>query len=355
MRAMRSDYMHWAKFKRPVRFALTGSEVPHFRMDRLDVGIADLDMDGASHPRYAPLRERIAQRYGVNLDNVVAADGTSMANFLAMAALISPGDEVLIEHPTYDPILGAASFLGGSIKRFERKPADAFRLDPAQVERDLNPKTRLIVITNLHNPSGNLAKEPELRALGELAAGAGARVLIDEVYLDAAGRPSAVHLGPQFVCTNSLTKVYGLSGLRCGWVLAEPELAERMWRLNDLFGVNQAHQAERLACLAFDRLAQVIGDNPALLERNRQIFNEFIRVRIDVECAPVEYGLTAFVYWSGGDTQRLDDHLRERYDTAVVPGRWFEMPDYFRVGFALPTGDLEEGLARVGKALDDLR
>jgi hypothetical protein len=87
-RIMQSDYMHWAKFKRPVRFALTASEVPHFRMDRLPLSIAELDLDGASHPRYAPLREAIARRYAVATDQVVAADGTSMANFLAMAALL---------------------------------------------------------------------------------------------------------------------------------------------------------------------------------------------------------------------------------------------------------------------------
>jgi hypothetical protein len=351
---MQSNYMHWAKFKRPVRYALTGSEVPHFHMDRLGVSIADLDMDGASHPRYRPLRERIAARYGVHVENVVSADGTSMANFVAMARLISPGDDVLIERPSYDPILGAASFLGAAIKRFERKSADAFRLDPAAVESQLTPKTRLIVITNLHNPSGNLAQEAELRAVGELARSVGARVLVDEVYLDAAGRPSAVHLGPEFVCTNSLTKVYGLSGLRCGWILAEPELAECMWRLNDLFGVNQAHQAERLACIAFDRIDEVIGDNPSLLERNRDRFNAFIGSRNDVDCEPAQYGLTAFVQWSGGDTQRLDDHLRERHDTAVVAGRWFEMVDHFRVGFAIPTEDFEEGLSRLDYALDEL-
>src|ERR1043166_6797361 len=120
MRSMQSDYMHWAKFKRPVRFALTGSEVPHFHMDLLEVGIDDLELDGASHPRYRQLRERIAERYGVGVDHVVAADGTSMANFLAMATLIEPGDEVLLEHPTYEPLLGAASLLGATIRRFER-------------------------------------------------------------------------------------------------------------------------------------------------------------------------------------------------------------------------------------------
>ncbi|HEX8839467.1 MAG TPA: pyridoxal phosphate-dependent aminotransferase, partial [Sphingomicrobium sp.] len=300
MRTMKSDYMHWAKFKPAVRYPLTGSEVPHFRMDSLPLSIADLDMDGASHPRYQPLRERIAARYGVGVDRVVSADGTSMANFLAMATLISPGDEVLVEHPTYELLLGAASFLGARITRFDRKPAEAFRLDPAAVEQALTPRTRLIVITNLHNPSSVLAEEAELRAIGDLAAQVGARVLVDEVYLDAAVPPrrSSVHLGPEFVATNSLTKAYGLSGLRCGWILAEPELAERMWRLNDLFGVNQAHQAERLACIVLDNIDQVIGDMPAVLSRNRDLFNAFIKGREDLACAPAEHGITAFPRWT---------------------------------------------------------
>lgn len=350
-RAMQSDYMHWAKFKAPVRYALTTSEVPHFRMDSLPLGVADLDLDGASHPRYAPLRERIAARYGVAVEQVVAADGTSMANFLAMATLIEPGDEVLVEHPTYSLLLEATSFLGANLTRFERKAAGAFRLDPGLVQSAMSDRTKLIVLTNLHNPSGELAGEPELRAIGDL----GARVLVDEVYLDVANQRSAIHLGPQFVCTNSLTKVYGLSGLRCGWILAEPDLAERMWRLNDLMGVNQAHQAERLACLAFDHIHDVIGDVPSMLDRNRQAFNDFIAGRGDLECAPAQHGITAFPRWSGGNTQRLDDHLREHHDTSVVPGRWFEMPDHFRVGFGLPTPDFEEALKRLGLGLDELR
>ena len=356
-RAMQSDYMHWAKFKPSVRYALTGSEVPHFRLDSLPIGIADLDLDGASHPRYAPLRERIARRYGVSIDQVVAADGTSMANFLAIATLIEPGDEVLVEQPTYELLLGAASFLGARIKRFERKASEAFRLDSAQVERALTNDTRLIVITNLHNPSGALATEAELRSVGDVAARVGARVLVDEVYLDAVvPQPrSAVHLGPAFVITNSLTKVYGLSGLRCGWVLSEPELAERMWRLNDLFAVNQAHPAERLACIAFDHLDDVIGDVPVMLGRNRDLFNDFVESRSDLECKPARHGITAFPRWAGGDTQRLDAHLRSHYDASFVPGRWFEMADHFRIGFGFASNEFAEALERLGRGLDDLK
>lgn len=356
-RVMQSGYMHWAKFKPEVAHSLTGSEVPHFRMDRLPLAIADLDMDGASHPRYRPLRERIAKRYEVPVDQVVAADGTSMANFLAMAALISPGDEVLIEHPTYELLLGAAQFLGARVERFKRKNEDAFRLDPSAIEQMLSKRTRLIILTNLHNPTSTLADEAELCAIAELARSVRARVLVDEVYLDSAvpRRRSAVHLGPEFISTNSLTKVYGLSGLRCGWILAEPQLAERMWRLNDLFGVNQAHQAERLACIALDQIDQVLGNTPAMLETNRALFNDFLSSRDDLTCPPCMHGITAFPRWQGGDTERLNSHLHERYDTAVVPGRWFEMPDHFRIGFGLIPEKFEQALARLGSGLDDLR
>ena len=123
--AMQSDYMHWAKSQTPVRYNLASSEVPHFRLDRL----------AARHRRPRPrwrqplplpaaAARRSRKRYGVAPDRVVTADGTSMANLLAMAALIAPGDEVLVEHPAYEPMVAAARFLGAEIKRFERQAGE---------------------------------------------------------------------------------------------------------------------------------------------------------------------------------------------------------------------------------------
>jgi aspartate/methionine/tyrosine aminotransferase len=128
-----------------------------------------------------------------------------------------------------------------------------------------------------------------------------------------------------------------------------------MWRLNDLFGVNQAHQAERLACVAFEHIDEVIGDNPEILAGNRQRWNAFVTSRDDLVCSPAEHGITAFPRWSGGETERLDALLRARYDTAVVPGRWFEMPHHFRVGFGLSASDFDAALNRLASALDELK
>jgi len=355
--AMQSDYMHWAKYQAPVRYSLSSSEVPHFRLDRLPLAIADLDLDGASHPRFAPLRQAIAERYGVTTEMVVTANGTSMANFLAMAAPIAPGDEVIFERPAYEPMLASARFLGASVAWAERRAEEGFRLDIDQLREVASDRTRLIALTNLHNPSSALTDADDLRAIGAIAERCGAHVLVDEVYLDSAvpPRPTSARLGPQFVVTNSLTKVYGLSGLRCGWILAEPELAERMWRLNDLFGVNNAHQAEILSCFAFDHLDEISAGTEKRLQSNRALFNTFIAGRGDVACMMAEHGITAFPLWAGGDTQRLDTLLRSKYDTSIVPGCWFDMPDRFRVGLGGDTNMLREALGRLGTALDELK
>ena len=355
--AMQSDYMHWFKYQRPVRYQLASSEVPHFRLDRLPLTIADLDLDGASHYRYAPLRQRIGNRYGVDPDSIVTANGASMANFLAMATLIRAGDEVIFEQPAYGPMLSAAQFLGANIKRVGRFSEEGFRLDLDRLEQLTSPRTKLIVVTNLHNPTGALTGLDDLGSIGVIAERCGAKVLVDEVYLDSAvpPRPTSALLGPQFVVTSSLTKVYGLSGLRCGWIFAEPDLAERMWRLNDLFGVNQPHQSEMLSCFAFDRLDEIAAGNAERLAANRAIFNDFVDARTDLECMPAEHGITVFPRWTGGDSEALHDLLRSKYDTSIVPGRWFDLPDHFRVGLGGDTVMLTEGLTRLGSALDELK
>jgi aspartate/methionine/tyrosine aminotransferase len=355
-RTLQSTYMHWAKTQPGVAYNLGSSEVPHFHMSRWDIDPAALELDGASRYRDPPLRAAIARKAGVAPEQVVMADGTSMANMLAMAALIGRGDEVVAETPVYEPMVASARFLGAEILSFTR-PAPDFRLDPDAVAAAMTARTRHILLTNLHNPSGALATEAELRAVGEIAAKAGAHVLVDEVYLDAAGTPqrSAVHLGAQFVATASLTKVYGLSGLRCGWILAAPELAEKIWRLNELFGVAQAHADERLSTIALDRLGEVAADTPALLARNRALANAFFAGRDDIGVAPLTGGITCFPRLLRGDVDALNAVLHERHDAAIVPGRFFGLADHFRLGFGQPTRVIEGGLERLGAALDQMR
>lgn len=357
-RVMSSEYMLWAKTRSQARFNLAASGLMNYPLAELPARLEDLELSGQSLYGYEPLQRALSEKCGVPAECVVAATGTSMANHLAMAALLEPGDEVLIEHPTYELLLSLARYLGAEVKRFERTFENGFRLDPAEVERRVTARTRLVVLTNLHNPSSALTGDGALAEVGEIARRVGARVLVDEVYLDAAfGRAggTAFGLGGHFVTTSSLTKVYGLSGLRCGWALAEPALAERLWRLNDLFGVIPAHAAERLSVVALDNLERIAARARRLLETNREVFNSFLRSRDDLEAAEHEFGTVSFPRVRGGGVEELCALLREKYETSVVPGKFFELPQHVRVGIGGDTAALSEGLDRLGRALDEVR
>jgi hypothetical protein len=352
-----SPYIEWAKLHSSSAFNLATSGVKHLSIGELGATIDDVELSGTSLYGYDPLLERVAAKLGVSPAQVVLAPGTSMANHLAMAALLRHGDEVLIERPTYDPLVWTAAYLGARVVRFDRRPEDGFRVDVDAVRRALTPRTRLVVVANLHNPSSVLTDQATLQALGEAAERVGAKVLVDEVYLDAVfdqTPPSCVHLGPTFVATSSLTKVYGLSGLRCGWIACQPQLAQRIWRLNDLFGVVPAHPAERLSVVALDRLPRILARTQALLTANRALLDRFLASRHDLDTVPTHFGTTVVPALRDGDVDRLCTMLRERYDTTVVPGRFFELPNHIRVGIGGDTEPLAQGLDRLGAALDDL-
>jgi len=355
-RTQASAYMLWAKTRSQARFNLASSGLMNYPLDELDVNISDIELSGPSWYGYEPLQQAIAAKCGVTTDCVVAATGTSMANHLVMAALLQPGDEVVIEQPTYELLVATAAYFGANIKRFTRPFARAWQVDIDELARHISKRTRLIVLTNLHNPTSAYVNEETLKTIGDLARHVGARVLVDEVYLDALfdDTPrSAFHLGAQFIVTNSLTKVYGLSGLRCGWILAEAELAGRLWRLNDLFGVIAAHPAERLSCVALAQLPRIAARARHLLDTNRATFNSFLATHTELEYAPHEHGTVAFPRWRGGDVDELCELLRDRYETTVVPGRFFDAPEHFRLGLGCEPATFAAGLERLAAALDE--
>jgi len=353
-----SDYMNWAKTRSHARFNLATSGLDNLTLNDLDVSLNDLELTGTSGYGYPPLLSAIAKRLGVESGSIVTATGTSLANHLAMAAVVNPGDEVLIEQPTYEPLLALARYLGAHIRRFPRRFEDDFAVQPGEIEKNISPVTRLIVITNHHNPSGVLTGEKILRAVAELAQRVNARVLVDEVYLESMfdqRPPTALHFGPQFLTTSSLTKAFGLSGLRCGWIVAEPGLAREIWLLNDLFGVNAAHPAERLSVCAFEQLEKISANGRTRLESNRALLNEFLDTRDDLETVRTNSGTIMFPRLQQGSSEQLCRLLREKYETSVVPGSYFEMPAHFRVGLGGDRATLTAGLQRLGAALDELR
>ncbi|HEX2078120.1 MAG TPA: aminotransferase class I/II-fold pyridoxal phosphate-dependent enzyme [Longimicrobium sp.] len=352
-----SEYLRWAKTRTPARFDLTSSGIPFLPLRQLPVTTRQLKLSGSGAYGWPPLRAAIAARYGVDAECVVEAMGTSMANHLVMAALLQRGDEVLIEHPAYEPLLAVARWLGARIRRFKRSPRDGFRVDAGRLAKQVGRRTRLIVLSNLHNPSSALVDDDTLRAVGEVAKEAKARVLVDEVYLDALWEPmprTAFRLGPHFVATNSLTKVYGLNGLRSGWILAEPELARRLWRMTELFNNHGVHAAELLSMSALRQLDVITLRSRGILDANTAALHAFYAARPDLDAMRHAHGTVSFPRLRRGSVDALCALLEERYETAVVPGRFFEMPDHFRIGLGVKPATFAAGLDRLGTALEEL-
>jgi aspartate/methionine/tyrosine aminotransferase len=349
-----SRYLAWAKLHSNARFNLAASGVLDYPLAELPVRIEDLEIGGTGPYGYQPLMERLAAKAGVPQECLVYTLGTSMANFVALTALVHPGDEVLIERPTYDPLLAILDQLGARVTRFERLVEHGFQLDLGELERKLTPETRLVILCNLHNPSAALTDETAMRQVGAMAAKVGARVLVDEVYLetlfDQSWR-SAFHLGPNFVITSSLTKAYGLSGIRCGWILAQPEIVRRMWQVVDFTYGSPVHPAELLAVIVLDNIDRVRNRARALLETNRALVNDFLAKHPQLDCEPSRFGTTVFPRLKLGRTCEFVQILRDQFETSVVPGEFFEQPQHFRIGFCRDTETVRGGLERMAAAL----
>ena len=249
---------------------------------------------------------------------------------------------------------------GASVVHFDRSWAKGFALDPYVVRTALTPRTKLIVLSNAHNPSGALASRDALEQVGIMAEAIGARVLVDEVYADAQHDDSpppmaAAHLGPVFVSTSSLTKAYGLAGLRCGWVLASPELSTRIRATRDIVDGSGAFPPEQLAVTAFAKLDELRARARAILSRNLALVEGALATHPRIEWLHPAAGTTAFPRIKGlDDTSTLVDRLIKEYDTVAVPGHFFQAPQHIRISFGGKTEIIAEGLARLDQALRTL-
>ncbi len=351
-----APYLTWAKHHPRARWDLTASGLAPCPIDELPGAREEMRIQVRSDDGYPPLLEAIAARYGVGTDRIATGGGAAGANFLALAALVRPGDHVLVESPGYDPLGGAAHLLGAEVHRFERAFEDGYALDPDRVAAALTPETRAIVVTNPHNPSGAYAEADALDEVARLARSVGARVLVDEVYLAALQgvdtTPSAVR-DDVFVSTNSLTKCFGLAGLRLGWVIADAEITERVRRARDVVDGNGPSPSESLAVVAFRHADHLLERARSILEPNGARLRAFVQGRDELAWVTPAGGAVAFPRLEGvDDTGAFADHALHAFDVGVVPGRFFGAPRHFRVAIGGDSDDVRGGLEALGRALD---
>jgi hypothetical protein len=356
-RVMQSDYMDFAKFGADARFNLATSGIANADLTDLGLTWDDLALHGPNAGGYEPLVAKVAGRFAVDPASVVmAGGGCSFANHLALAALVQRGDEVLVETPTYELLTSILGHLQADVRSFERRLDDAWRLDPERVAAAITPKTRLVVLTNLHNPTSAFADDSTIDAIAAAAAKVGAMVFVDEVYRELMfhdGRAeTSFRQDGNVIVTSSLTKAYGVTGLRCGWILAPAPLAQKMRRLNDLYGVHPPHIAERMAVVAFDRLHYLRARADALLAANRAAYRDILGGHLQLDQAVFDNGTTVFPRLLEGDGDAFFERLHSEFETSVVPGRFFGLQEHIRIGLGADAAMTRAGLERLAAALD---
>ncbi|HKX56686.1 MAG TPA: pyridoxal phosphate-dependent aminotransferase, partial [Xanthomonadales bacterium] len=273
-----------------------------------------------------------------------------------------PGDHVLVETPGFDLFEDIAHALNAHVDCFDRK-GERFEIDPDEIERRIQQNTRLVVLTNLHNPSGMLTNDEVLLQVARMAERHDIKVIVDEVYGDYVGpkaRPhSAAQLSPHLISVSSLTKIYGLSTLRCGWIVATPEVLAPVRALNDQFEFGVSKLAHAVAALVMENSTAFDAYWHSVMDVARPIMQKYFatwKAAGLVSGELPEYGCIAFPRLAGiDDTQSFSNWLADRYGVIVVPGELFRAPGHVRIGFALPQQELEQALAHFTEGLKEYR
>ena len=341
-----------------VRLNISYSNVKGFKLGEFHKALPkDLDLNWTDERGPPELRRLIARRCGVKADRVLVTTGATEANFLANAALIQPGDHVIVDAPTYSPLRDCAMGLGGRVVPVPRECGDGWALDLDRFRKAAASDAKLLVFANLNNPTSAPLSRGDLRALGELAEERESHVLVDETFRElafAGTPPSAATLGPRMISISTVTKLYGLGALRVGWIVAAPEILRRIRRIKDYTTVGGSSPGQILATWALQRHRRFAQRARAILDRNRTIVRERFDAIPSVEGGVPSAGTVLFPHCSRS-VDRLASRLVRKYRTVIAPGRFFGVKDHFRLGLGGDSAELAQGLANLERALKDVR
>lgn len=293
-------------------------------------------------------RASIADRYDRNADEVLLTVGTQEANYVAIQSLLDRDDHAVVVTPTYQALHSLPDAIA-DVTRVSLQPPD-WTLDVDAVASAIQPNTRLIILNNPNNPTGRYHSIETVEALYDLAADNDAYLLADEVYRLLSPDPiqTVASMGNHGISTTSLTKAYGLAGLRFGWLVASADVIEDAWRWKDYTTISPTRIGQHVAKQALgEQEADILAENRELASRNREIVAETIDELGLSWYYPV--GVNGFVTVPDGFDGSRDfcRQFVESESVVLAPGGVFGFDDYFRIGFGLPTADLEEGLERL--------
>jgi aspartate/methionine/tyrosine aminotransferase len=307
------------------------------------------------------LRARIAALYrgrDADPDGVVVCNGSAEANFLATWHLVGPGDEVAILVPTYMQTYGLAETLGARVVEIPLREELGWQPDPDDIRAAVGDRTRMIVVTNPGNPTGAILGDDVRAAIIDAAARTGAWILADEVYtgaeLNGVETPSFFGTHERVIATGSLSKAYGLPGLRIGWAITDLDTAADIWARSDYTTISTGDLTDRLAVAALDPIIR-----PKLTRRTRTIIRDGLDTLTawmdDVggfHCHEPRAGAICFARYDADiPSGTLAETLRTRHSVLIVPGSQFGLGNYIRFGIGGATADLRRALDRLAQVI----
>jgi aspartate/methionine/tyrosine aminotransferase len=310
------------------------------------------------------LRALLASTYRrTGPEEILVTTGAIEANFLLMNVLLAPGDHVVAVYPAYQQLYSVPRALGCDVSLWKLSKEKGFRYDLGELRRLVTPRTRLIVLNTPHNPTGAMLSADDLRGVEALAFSVGARVLSDEAYrwLEIPGgeplAPPLRDLHGAGVSVGTLSKPFGLPGLRIGWIAAEADLVARCWGMRDYVSLSPGKLSDALAVLAVRHRSKIVERTQAIVRRNLETCRAWFAEHADlVSWTPPRGGLLAMLSYNLDIPSRiLADRLAERYGVMLAPGSAFDIEHHLRIGIGQEPSVLAEGLRRTAACLSDLR
>ncbi|MFB3853978.1 MAG: aminotransferase class I/II-fold pyridoxal phosphate-dependent enzyme [Vicinamibacterales bacterium] len=312
------------------------------------------------------LREAIAALYpGAAAANIEVTNGGAEANFVVAWRFLEPGDEAVMMVPNYMQLRGLARAFAGKLHEWPlvaSYEAGRWRADLDHLARLVTGRTKLILICNPNNPTGARLDSATLDEICRIAGRHGAWVVADEIYrgaeLDGEETPTVWGRYERALVTCGLSKAYGLPGLRIGWVVAPPEVADATWMYHDYTTIAPSALSDRLATIALSRASRpkILDRTRSILRANLPVIRAWLDRRPDVfRLIPPEAG--AIVYPSYNlpiNSTALAERLRRDESLLVVPGDQFGMDGYLRIGYGGTVGQLQGGLDRLDRVVRTL-
>jgi aspartate/methionine/tyrosine aminotransferase len=304
------------------------------------------------------LRRLIAGLYDRQTpENVLVTHGAAGANALVYAALVEPGDRVITVQPAYQQHLSIPESYGADLHILPLRAEDRFLPDLGALRRLAGTRPRLIAVTNPNNPTGALMARAQLEHLAEIAAACGAWVLCDEVYRgldqEAPGTTTSMaDLYERGISTGSMSKVYGLAGLRLGWMAGPPELLARAMRHRDYTTISVGVLDDWLAALALEHAPALLARNRGIVRANLAALDAWVETEPRASYVKPRSGTTALVRIDGAaPSEDWCTRLLDVTGVLVTPGSAMGMDGHIRIGFGNSPAAFVPGLAALSQFL----